>query len=89
MIVSILDADVLSDLKSDNIFFLELESKPQAFSIGDLDTAKVITSDDKAKTTIGTPSFIAPEVLESNNEKSYSSLLDSKWAAGDAEHCSH
>ena len=68
---------VCSDLKSDNIFYLQLESS-RLFAIGDLDTAKAVSSSDKARTVIGTPSFIAPEVLESNNETPYTPKVDSK-----------
>ena len=67
-----------SDLKSENIFIQETEGGIVC-AIGDLDTAKIISSSSKAKTVIGTPAFIAPEVLESMNENVYTSKVDSTY----------
>jgi len=55
------------DLKTDNIFVSLNERKLISFlSIGDFDTAKIITRRAGAKTVIGTPSYMAPEVFQSN-----------------------
>mmetsp|Transcript_11391 Transcript_11391/g.17082 ORF Transcript_11391/g.17082 Transcript_11391/m.17082 type:complete len:457 (-) Transcript_11391:57-1427(-) len=52
------------DLKSDNVFVLKNERKEiQTLAIGDFDTAKVLNKNVVAKTVVGTPSFMAPEVL--------------------------
>lgn len=66
------------DLKSENIF-IQVEGLDLNCAIGDLDTAKVLSRTSKAKTIIGTPSFIAPEVLTSGNQTAYSSKADSKF----------
>ena len=75
-----------------------METKSKVYAIGDLDTAKVLTAQAKAKTVIGkfaalsikiytisnhynslgTPVFMAPEVLTSKNETEYTSKVDSK-----------
>lgn len=61
------------DLKSDNIFVLKNESGSiQTLVIGDLDTAKKIGGSQQAITLIGTPAFIAPEVLECESAYSFS-----------------
>lgn len=65
-------------MKSDNIFIQKINSKDMICAIGDLDTAKITSSKSKARTVIGTPAFIAPEVLTSANETAYSSKADSK-----------
>lgn len=63
-------------MKSDNIFIQD-QLRDFVCAIGDLDTAKTISSKSKARTVIGTPAFIAPEVLTSENETAYSSKADS------------
>jgi serine/threonine protein kinase len=78
-VVYVQSTEFASDLKSDNIFYLQLETKERVFAIGDLDTAKAVTSRNRAKTVIGTTSFTAPEVLESQNETSYSTKADSEF----------
>jgi len=62
-------------LKPDNVFIQQLEDGFRC-AIGDLDTAKMVTTMEKAKTVIGTPTFIAPEVLESMNETAYTPKVD-------------
>ena len=64
------------DLKAENIFVLQILNEKPLFVIGDLDTAKRTLSE-KAYSTIGTPCFIAPEVLTSN-EAGYTNKVDSK-----------
>lgn len=63
------------DLKPDNVFIQQLEDGFRC-AIGDLDTAKMVSTMEKAKTVIGTPTFIAPEVLESMNETAYTPKVD-------------
>ena len=58
------------DLKSTNILYdgnINDESSLR-FVLADLGEAKVIRKYEKAKTITGTPGWIAPEVLESNND---------------------
>mmetsp|Transcript_18155 Transcript_18155/g.51206 ORF Transcript_18155/g.51206 Transcript_18155/m.51206 type:complete len:532 (+) Transcript_18155:93-1688(+) len=63
------------DLKSDNIFVTLDERKDIAtLAIGDFDTAKVLRQGGPAKTLVGTPVFMAPEVLA--QEGAYSLKAD-------------
>jgi len=65
------------DLKSDNIFISLNERKEIAnLAIGDFDTAKNVAVEKQAKTIIGTPGWIAPEVLMSKDEGGYSEKAD-------------
>ena len=65
--------------QSDNIFVtLNSHGDIDCLSIGDFDTAKRISIDSSAKTVIGTPGYIAPEILKSRNKKEYSFSVDSK-----------
>ena len=63
-------------MKSDNIFVVELANQKPRFVIGDLSASKKTISD-KAHTTIGTPCFIAPEVLASE-KGGYTNKADGK-----------
>jgi len=64
-------------LKTDNIFVKLNEFKEiSQLSIGDFDTAKKVSTQTVAKTLIGTPNYMAPEVLHSNNESAYSYQAD-------------
>ena len=65
-------------MKADNVFIQHLEGGFRC-AIGDLDTAKMVTTMEKAKTVIGTPLFIAPEVLESRNENVYTPKADGTY----------
>jgi serine/threonine protein kinase len=47
-------------------------------SIGDFDTAKHVSEGNVPKTTIGTPGYIAPEILRSKNQIQYSFSVDSE-----------
>jgi len=70
------------DLKSDNIFVsLNANDDIDCLSIGDFDTSKLVTLQSQAKTTIGTPGYIAPEVLHSRNQTGYSFSADI-WSFG-------
>eukprot|EP00009_Paramoeba_aestuarina_P001305 CAMPEP_0201509988 /NCGR_PEP_ID=MMETSP0161_2-20130828/2870_1 /ASSEMBLY_ACC=CAM_ASM_000251 /TAXON_ID=180227 /ORGANISM="Neoparamoeba aestuarina, Strain SoJaBio B1-5/56/2" /LENGTH=344 /DNA_ID=CAMNT_0047905099 /DNA_START=565 /DNA_END=1599 /DNA_ORIENTATION=+ len=52
------------DLKSDNIFVTLNERKEISnLAIGDFDTAKSLETEGPAKTLVGTPAYMAPEVL--------------------------
>ena len=59
-----MDGVLDTDLKAENIFVTINEHKEIArCAVGDFDTAKKLNKDTVARTCIGTPSFIAPEVL--------------------------
>ena len=73
-------------MKSENIFVSEVANEKPVFLIGDFDTSKR-TSSEKAKTTIGTPCFIAPEVFCSDNTTSYTSKADGKVTSMDISQC--
>jgi NIMA (never in mitosis gene a)-related kinase 1/4/5 len=52
------------DLKSDNIFLTFDGTRGIAYlTLGDFDSAKQISSDSVAHTVIGTPGYMAPEIL--------------------------
>jgi len=63
------------DLKSENIFILYGERKEiQLCAIGDFDTAKQVSN---TKTVLGTPSWMAPEVMAASSTEGYSFPCDS------------
>ena len=65
------------DLKSDNIFVLYGERKEvKNCAIGDFDTAKRVGFKESAKTVLGTPSWMAPEVMNAHQLGSYSFPCD-------------
>eukprot|EP01096_Ripella_sp_DP13-Kostka_P006777 TRINITY_DN2448_c0_g2_i1.p1 TRINITY_DN2448_c0_g2~~TRINITY_DN2448_c0_g2_i1.p1 ORF type:complete len:679 (+),score=288.18 TRINITY_DN2448_c0_g2_i1:138-2174(+) len=65
------------DLKSDNIFVLLDERKNvQLCAIADFDSAKQMNRAVQAKTIIGTPGWMAPEVLNARSTGSYSEMVD-------------
>jgi len=66
------------DLKSDNIFVVFNEKgEILQCAIGDFDTAKQINSKaDAAKTVLGTPAWMAPEVMDAKALGSYSFACD-------------
>eukprot|EP00026_Physarum_polycephalum_P004554 Phypoly_transcript_04576.p1 GENE.Phypoly_transcript_04576~~Phypoly_transcript_04576.p1 ORF type:complete len:652 (+),score=90.89 Phypoly_transcript_04576:179-2134(+) len=67
------------DLKSDNIFYsLGMDGLVSHLAIGDLDTAKVLTMTKTAATVVGTPGYMAPEILLGH---SYSNEVDI-WSLG-------
>ena len=69
------------DIKSDNIFVNHNSSGEIAYlSIGDFDRAKIVANS-TAKTTVGTTSWLAPEVLNSENVKEYTYSVD-VWSLG-------
>lgn len=63
------------DLKADNIFVRRHKSVLQWAAIGDFDTAKD-TFESQAKTTVGSPSIIAPEVLAGKSQVAYTDKCD-------------
>ena len=69
------------DLKSDNIFILLNERREiMKCAIGDFDTAKQVNSKaDQAKTVLGTPAWMAPEVMDAKELGSYSYSCDGKF----------
>jgi len=70
------------DLKSDNIFVMkDMHGDISRLIIGDFDTAKRINADQPPKTIIGTPSYMAPEVLDAPIIGSYSYQAD-VWSFG-------
>jgi serine/threonine protein kinase len=57
------------DVKPDNVLCtLDVHDEVQTLAIADFDTAKVVSRSSQAKTTIGTPSYMAPEVFSSNQQ---------------------
>jgi len=65
------------DLKTDNIFVTLNERKEiNQLAIGDFDTAKKVGKSGYAKTILGTPGYIAPEVLRANETSGYSFKAD-------------
>jgi len=67
------------DIKSDNIFYTMDSTGGIAYlTIGDMDTARILSS--KAKTIIGTPGYMAPEILSPSKE-GYSFAVD-VWSFG-------
>jgi serine/threonine protein kinase len=60
------------DLKSDNIFIIRGDSGIVSSVIGDFDTAKDVTRGAQAVTMVGTPAFIAPEVLQGDEAYTFS-----------------
>lgn len=50
------------------------------YVIGDLDSAKMLTRRAAASTVIGTPAFMAPEVLTSEGEIIYDFSADGTYA---------
>lgn len=72
------------DLKSDNIFVnYDSHKEINRLIIGDFDTAKRVsqTAGDLPKTIIGTPGYMAPEVINAQNGGSYSFKAD-VWSFG-------
>jgi len=67
------------DIKSDNIFYmLGPNGTVSHLTIGDLDTAKVISYNKNTNTVVGTPGYMAPEVLQGIQ---YSHAVDI-WSIG-------
>lgn len=70
------------DIKSDNIFINYNSSGEISYvSIGDFDRAKIVSGGSRAKTTVGTTCWLAPEVLNSDNVKEYTYSIDI-WSLG-------
>eukprot|EP01121_Diplochlamys_sp_Union-15-3_P000088 TRINITY_DN10077_c0_g1_i1.p1 TRINITY_DN10077_c0_g1~~TRINITY_DN10077_c0_g1_i1.p1 ORF type:complete len:521 (-),score=79.42 TRINITY_DN10077_c0_g1_i1:15-1349(-) len=70
------------DLKSDNIFVnLDAHKQLRMFAIGDFDTAKNVKAGGEAKTIIGTPRYMAPEVFNAQQQGSYTFKAD-VWSFG-------
>mmetsp|Transcript_1111 Transcript_1111/g.1262 ORF Transcript_1111/g.1262 Transcript_1111/m.1262 type:complete len:528 (+) Transcript_1111:42-1625(+) len=79
------DAKVIHrDMKTDNIFvLLDVHNEIRQLAIGDFDTAKDINPKKKtsAKTIIGTPCYMAPEVFKAETRGSYTFHADI-WSFG-------
>lgn len=70
------------DMKPDNVLCtLDVHGDVQSLAITDFDTAKTISKTSQAKTTIGTPSYMCPEVICSGNSHVYTSKAD-VWSMG-------
>jgi serine/threonine protein kinase len=71
-----------ADLKTEKIFVTINEHKEVArCAVGDFDTAKKLNKDTVARTCIGTPSFIAPEVLTARERAGdYNFKADGRFA---------
>jgi serine/threonine protein kinase len=65
------------DMKPDNILcLLGPEGDPILFAVTDFDAAKLLTKSSQAKTTVGTPAYMAPEVMTSSNSLPYTYKAD-------------
>eukprot|EP01121_Diplochlamys_sp_Union-15-3_P019168 TRINITY_DN715_c0_g2_i3.p1 TRINITY_DN715_c0_g2~~TRINITY_DN715_c0_g2_i3.p1 ORF type:complete len:313 (+),score=53.55 TRINITY_DN715_c0_g2_i3:65-1003(+) len=70
------------DLKTDNVFVLLVaHNEISQLAIGDFDTAKRIGKGQQAKTIIGTPSYMAPEVFNAKQDGYYNYKAD-VWSFG-------
>eukprot|EP01122_Echinamoeba_exundans_P001021 TRINITY_DN1096_c0_g1_i3.p2 TRINITY_DN1096_c0_g1~~TRINITY_DN1096_c0_g1_i3.p2 ORF type:complete len:464 (-),score=52.45 TRINITY_DN1096_c0_g1_i3:2149-3540(-) len=70
------------DMKPDNVLAtLDAHDEVQTLAISDFDTAKTVTKSQQAKTVIGTPSYMAPEVISSQNRDLYGYKAD-VWSFG-------
>jgi serine/threonine protein kinase len=70
------------DMKPDNVLCtLDVHGDVQSLAITDFDTAKTISKTSQAKTTIGTPSYMCPEVICSGNAHIYTAKAD-VWSMG-------
>lgn len=70
------------DMKPDNVLAtMDAHDEVQTLAISDFDTAKTVTKSQQAKTVIGTPSYMAPEVLSSQNRDLYGYKAD-VWSFG-------
>jgi len=69
------------DIKSQNIFIEEVEY-PQPrniYIIGDFDSATFFSKSNPPTDTVGTPAFMAPEIINSNNESIYNVSADGRF----------
>jgi serine/threonine protein kinase len=70
------------DVKPDNILcLLNSVGDIDLLAITDFDSAKLLTRSTSAKTTVGTPAYMAPEVMSSSNKDPYSFKAD-VWSVG-------
>lgn len=70
------------DVKPDNILcLLNSAGDIDLLAITDFDSAKLLTRSTSAKTTVGTPAYMAPEVMSSSNKDPYSFKAD-VWSVG-------
>ncbi|KAH9485365.1 Serine/threonine-protein kinase cds1 [Psilocybe cubensis] len=67
------------DLKPENV--LLTADKPPKVKVADFGLAKVVDSLTMLRTMCGTPSYLAPEVVRSDNIHGYDNLVDS-WSVG-------
>ena len=65
------------DMKSDNIFIIvNRQGDIRDIAIGDFDTSKRLGVSTRPKSTVGTPGFMAPEVLDACGKRPYSYSAD-------------
>lgn len=72
---------IILDIKSQNIFIEEVEY-PQPrniYIIGDFDSATFFSKSNPPTDTVGTPAFMAPEIINSNNESIYNVSADGRF----------
>ncbi|KAI0065604.1 Pkinase-domain-containing protein [Artomyces pyxidatus] len=67
------------DLKPENV--LLTREDPPTVKVADFGLAKAVSSLTKLKTMCGTPTYVAPEVLNQTDSEGYSHLVDS-WSVG-------
>ena len=68
------------DIKTQNIFIEKIERPTSRtnYIIGDFDSAKIFTDEDPPKETIGTPCYMAPEIIDCKNKIEYTIAADGK-----------
>merc|ERR1712130_189109 len=64
------------DIKSHNVFLQVQRGEIVSAALGDLDSGKLVTKRSRACTIIGTPSFMAPEILSCENRTEYTEKVD-------------
>ena len=73
----------MPDVKAENILVSRSFEDPTEMvcAVGDLDCAKRVVAGEKAKTCVGSPIYMAPEVLSSQNVNPYSETADGMFSS--------
>ncbi|KAJ5974050.1 DNA damage response protein kinase DUN1 [Penicillium waksmanii] len=64
------------DIKPENIL---LADKKMTVKLGDFGLAKIIGEDSFTTTLCGTPSYVAPEILQETRQRRYTKAVDNPW----------